>query len=76
MTWHFDPSGETVDVYDPDGNVVGEDLAFSGSWSGHPADDLRDDIAAHLVETGRQDTETALLWAFEWLAGDVEEGTP
>jgi hypothetical protein len=77
MTWHFDVEDKTVDLYDPDGNVVAENVEFSGSWSGgYPQEELRDEVASHLVSGSIGTTETAILWAFEWLAGDVEEGTP
>jgi hypothetical protein len=77
MTWYFDPENETVDLYDPDGNVVAENVEFSGVWAGgYPEEELRDEVAEHLVSGTVTSTETAILWAFEWLAGDVAEGTP
>jgi hypothetical protein len=77
MTWYFDAENETIDLYDPDGNAVAEGVEFSGTWSGgYPEEELRDEVAEHLVSGSIGTTETARLWAFEWLAGDVEEGTP
>jgi hypothetical protein len=77
MTWYFDAQEGTVDLYDPDGNVVAEGIGFSGAWEGgYPEQELRDEVAEHLVSGSIGTTETAILWAFEWLSGDVEEGTP
>jgi len=76
MTWFFDPSGETVDLYNPNGDLVAEDIAFSGSWATSPPEELRTEVAAHLTGSAPLSTEQAVLWAFEWLSGDVEEGTP
>lgn len=76
MTWYFDPEGETVDLYDPDGEVVAEGVEFSGSWSEYPRGELRDEVAGHLASGAPANTEQAILWAFDWLAGDVQEGQP
>jgi len=76
MTWYFDPNGETVTLYDPSGNIVAEDIPFSGSWLDYPREDLRDEVAAHLTSDALLSAEQAVLWAFQWLSGDVEEGTP
>lgn len=76
MTWRFDPSAETVDLYDPNGNLVAEEISFSGSWSGYPREELRTEVAAHLASDALLSTEQAVVWAFQWLSGDVEKGTP
>lgn len=34
MTCYFDPNGTTMDVYDHEGNLVGDNVEFNGSWSG------------------------------------------
>lgn len=36
MTWHFDPSGTIIDIYDHSGTQVASGREFSGSWSGVP----------------------------------------
>jgi len=77
MTWYFDPDGEAVDLYDPSGNLVAGDIPFSGAWSGgYPDEQLRDEVAAHLTSDVPLSVEQSVLWSFEWLSGDVEEGTP
>ena len=76
MTWNFDATGETVDLYDPDGNLVSESVEFSGAWSEYPQAELRDEVASHLTSDAPASTEQAVLWAFQWLAGDVQEGIP
>ena len=76
MTWYFDATGQAADLYDPDGNTVAEGIEFSGSWSGKRPEELRDEVSAHLTSGAPLSTEQAVVWAFEWLSGGVEEGTP
>jgi len=76
MTWHFDPSGKTIDVYDHTGTQVASDRPFSGVWSDIPGEVLAvmNEQAVAAFESG--DTlytlQTLRHAAFEL----VEEGTP
>jgi len=76
MTWHFDPTGTTVDIYDHTGALVAVRLPFPGSWSDVPdvvyevmADEARKTAAAG-------DLEYAAAVFADGIADDIEEGTP
>jgi len=76
MTWYFDPSSDSIDVYDHTGALVAEGRAFSGAWSGTPdmvyevmADEARKAAAAGNLEYA------AAVFA-DGIADDIEEGTP
>jgi len=76
VTWYFDPSGETVDVYDHEGSLVAEGKEFYGSWSGVPdvVFTVMDEQAVEAFQNG--DTmyvlQTLRHGAFEL----IEEGNP
>jgi hypothetical protein len=76
MTWYFDPDGETVDLYDPDGALVTEDRPFSGSWSDYPTE--LDPVAVdHILSLSLStNLSTGFRFLGEWATGDIEQGTP
>jgi hypothetical protein len=83
MTWYFDPSGTTMDVFDHTGAKVREDYEFSGAWSGQHPDAIpkimREEAEANSnVGSGNAPiaTEYAVLTLLDWLAEDIEKGTP
>ena len=76
MTWSFDPSGETVDIYDHTGSLVAEGREFSGVWSDHP--DVVATVALEAVTDAidTADLPYALTAVADLAAGNIEEGTP
>lgn len=80
MTWHFDPSGETFDLYDHTGNLVASDVPFSGSWSDYPPEvtaKMRE-IWEGEVNLGNSPvmSEYAGRLLMHMVEGDIEGGTP
>ena len=77
MTWYFDAKGKELDLYDPEERLVAENIEFSGAWSdAAPRDRLREEVVSHLASGGPNSAEQAVLWAFQWLSGDIEQGKP
>jgi hypothetical protein len=74
MTCYFDPSGTTVDVYDHEGNLVGESIEFSGSWSGDfPREVL--DVLREAMEGSKPSAYNQALLA-DMAGENIEQGTP
>jgi type II secretory pathway component PulF len=76
MTWLFDPSDETVDIYDHTGSLVDEGREFAGAWSDYP-----DVVATVVTEEVTQAIDTgnlpyALVAVADLAAENIEEGTP
>lgn len=81
MTWYFDPSGRTIDVYDHTGSLVREDVEFGGSWEGDfPRNVLLDimyqEAKASYNDAGGAVTQYVLLTLAEATFEQIEEGTP
>lgn len=77
MTWYFNPSGTTVDVYDHTGTLVASGREFSGRWTDEPPQvvyDVMDEEAVSAYENG--DTMRMLQCLRHGAFGLVEEGTP
>jgi hypothetical protein len=76
MTWYFDPAGDTVDVYAPDGTQVAAGVSVSGSWSDSP-DAIEPEIRQAILGVDLSlDLQKALRWTLEWVEGDIQKGTP
>jgi hypothetical protein len=76
MTWYFDPSGTTVDIYDHTGALVAEDREFSGSWSdppGYPQVVL--EVMRESMDGNQPSAYNQTLLA-DAATGNIEEGTP
>lgn len=76
MTWFFDPSGNTIDVYDHEGTIVVEDRAFSGSWDdppGYPQEVLT--VMREAMEGDQPSAYNQSLLA-DAATDNIEEGTP
>lgn len=76
MTWYFDPSGTTLDVYDHTGSKVASNREFSGVWSNFP-----DEVLTVMQEeaedaVANNDTTRALYCVAYAAFEDIEEGTP
>jgi hypothetical protein len=76
VTWYFDPSGTTVDIYDHTGSLVAEGREFAGIWSDYP-----DVVATVVTEEVTQAIDTgnlpyALVAVGDLAAENIEEGTP
>lgn len=86
MTWLFDASGNTMDVYDQEGNLVAADRVFgsndpdndNGSWSG----DFPDEVLEVMDETAVAEFQASgiTMYALQILRHaafeKIEEGTP
>lgn len=74
MTWYFDPSGTTMDVYDHEGDLVAEEYEFSGSWTdGYP-----NEVLTVMRETMEGDQPSAYNQSLlaDAATGNIEQGTP
>jgi len=76
MTWHYDPNGEALDVYDHTGTLVRESMSFSGAWSGvpEPVYSIMADAAREAAVRG--DLGYAAEVFADAIADDIEEGQP
>lgn len=74
MTCYFDPNGETVDVYDHEGTLVGESVEFSGSWSGAYPREVLDVLYSARDGDAPNAYNQELLFCLA--AEQIEEGTP
>lgn len=85
MTWYFDPTDTTMDVYDHTGTLVAEAVEFGGSWTGAYPTAIRDVMLDHAREQsnlGDANSESPAASAYTvetmlaLLADDIERGTP
>jgi hypothetical protein len=76
MTWYFDPSGTTMDVYDHTGAIVREGYEFGGGWTGTPdiVYEIMADEARKAVGNGNI-AYAAEVFA-DGIADNIEQGTP
>lgn len=76
MVWHFDPSGNTMDVYDHTGSLIAEDVTFSGSWNTPPGypEEIIDVMRDQFNPSSNPVYSLNLL--FDLLIGDIRKGTP
>lgn len=76
MTWLFDPSGTTMDVYDHEGTLVASDRSFSGRWTDPPGfpDEVLD-VMQESFQTGGPTAYNQQLLRDAAL-NNIEEGTP
>lgn len=74
MTWYFDPSGTTMDVYDHTGDRVATGREFGGSWSG----DFPDEVLVVMRETmkGNQPSAYNQTLLADAATENIEQGTP
>lgn len=76
MTWYFDPTDQTIDVYDHTGSIVADGRPIDGSWSRFPDDVLEimdlEAVAAFERNDMAYVLQTLRHGAFEL----IEEGTP
>lgn len=80
MTWHFDPSGDTFDLYDHTGAEVSSDIPLSGGWPdppGYPQEvlDEMNSLARDYYATNGWDSYLLAAMADVWF-NQIEEGTP
>lgn len=80
MTWYFDPTKETFDLYDHEGTLVASGVEFSGSWSDPPGYqqavlDQMSTMARDYYATNGWDGYLLAAMADVWF-GQIEEGTP
>lgn len=76
MTWYFDPTGTTMDVYDHEGALVAQDRSFSGRWSdppGYPDEVL--EVMRESFQTGGPSAYNQALLR-DAATENIEEGTP
>jgi hypothetical protein len=81
MTWYFDPSGTTFDLYDHTGTKVRKNVEFGGTWSGDfprnaVFDEMYDVTQQSYADAGGVVDEYVLLVLAEALFEQIEEGTP
>jgi hypothetical protein len=78
MTWHFDVSGDTFDLYDHNNDRVRSNVSFSGSWTGSCPDEIllvMEEVAvAEYQSNGFSDYLMALLR--DAIFDNIEIGTP
>ena len=74
MTWYFDTSDTTMDVYDHTGALVAESREFGGSWSG----DFPNEVLAVMRESMDGDQPSAYNQALlsDAATENIEQGTP
>lgn len=78
MTWYFNPSNTTMDVYDHTGALVAQDREFGGAWSG----DFPDKVLEVMDETAVEEFQAngITIYALQCLRHGafelIEEGTP
>lgn len=80
MTWYFDPSGQTFDLYDHEGALILSDVPFDGTWStppGYPQEvlDEMNTLARNYYATNGWDGYLLSALADVWFE-QIEEGTP
>lgn len=74
MTCYFDPEGTTMDVYDHEGTLVGENVEFGGSWNGDfPRDVL--DVLRDAMEGSKPSAYNQDLLA-DMASENIKEGVP
>lgn len=83
MTWYFDPTSDTFDLYDHTGAQVASDVEFSGVWSdppGFPKQVVYDEMDAIAVQAYQDAGGTVDLYVLQTLRHAIfdliEEGTP
>lgn len=76
MTWFFDLSGETMDVYDHNGNLVQADIDIGGSWVGDYPNGVLELMADTANEEWENDQPYARRCVTQAIREDIEEGTP
>lgn len=80
MTWYFDPSGATFDLYDHEGAQVATAVPFDGTWPNPPGypqavlDEMNGLARSYYAANGWDDYLLAAM-ADVWF-GQIEEGTP
>ena len=74
MTCYFDPHGTTMDVYDHDGNLVGEDVEFGGTCRGRYPPEVLDVLYDAREESQPSAYNQELLFCLA--GGQIERGTP
>jgi len=76
MTWYYNPSAETVDVYDHTGTLVRESVGFSSTWSDvpEPVYDCMADAAREAAAGGNLEYAAEVFG--DAIADDIEEGQP
>jgi hypothetical protein len=76
MTWWFDPTNQTIDIYDHTGALVAEGREFSGVWSDYPdvVTTVGNEEVAEAIDSA--DLPYALTATADLAAGNIEEGTP
>lgn len=77
MTWYFDPSGETFDLYDHNGDLVAEGVVFSGSWTDECPQEVYEEIDKEAVKAYRNNNTSRMLQCLRHGAFElIEEGIP
>lgn len=77
MTWYFDPSGTSLDVYDHDGVKVASGREFVGSWRGRfPSEVLTIMQEQAEAAIANSNNEYAIKTVLEMAGENIEEGTP
>jgi hypothetical protein len=83
MTWHFDPSGKQMDVYDHTGTKVREAYELGGGWSNGYPDAVEEIMAAEIEANSNMGSgnspvasEYAVLTIIDYIRGDIKQGTP
>lgn len=74
MTWYFDPSGDTMDVYDHTGAKVASGREFGGGWNGDYPSEVLDVMYENLEGDQPSAYNQSLIAAAS--CEQIEEGTP